>query len=306
MLGPRSALFAPVVRPRPDRGRRRAGRRLQAGVGRRATTAATSRWCAAEHAGAVALLVSATPSLESRHNAERGKLGRSLRLTDAGRAGRAAGGHPGRPARGGAGAAGRARSHFSERLRDEIDAHARPTATRSILLRNRRGYAPLLLCRACGEDFRCDDCGLPRTFHRRGRPPALPLLRLDARRCRRAARPAARRRSSRSAPAPSGWRRRFARALPGRRGRRARPRHGAPARRPGGDARALRARRDPGAGRHPDGLQGPPLPARRARPPCSPPTATSAFPTSAPSSAPTPCSPRSPAGRGAASGRAGS
>ncbi len=36
-----------------------------------------------------------------------------------------------------------------------------------ILLRNRRGYAPMLLCRACGEDMRCPDCGLPRTYHRR-------------------------------------------------------------------------------------------------------------------------------------------
>ncbi len=38
-----------------------------------------------------------------------------------------------------------------------------------ILLRNRRGYSPMLLCRACGEDMRCEDCGLPRTYHRRDR-----------------------------------------------------------------------------------------------------------------------------------------
>ena len=37
----------------------------------------------------------------------------------------------------------------------------------AILLRNRRGFAPTLLCRACGEDFRCDACGLPRTLHKK-------------------------------------------------------------------------------------------------------------------------------------------
>ena len=46
--------------------------------------------------------------------------------------------------------------------------------------------------------------------------------------------------------------------------RRPRPRHRPPARRPGGPAGALRPRRDPGAHRHPDGLQGAPLPERRA------------------------------------------
>ncbi|MEO8277646.1 MAG: primosomal protein N', partial [Thermoanaerobaculia bacterium] len=56
---------------------------------------------------------------------------------------------------------------FSERLISEIE-RALSEGDQVILLRNRRGYSPLLLCRACGEDFRCDDCGLPRTYHRRG------------------------------------------------------------------------------------------------------------------------------------------
>jgi len=58
--------------------------------------------------------------------------------------------------------------HFSERLKLEI-RKAITEGDQVILLRNRRGYAPMLLCRACGEDFRCPDCGLPRTFHRRDR-----------------------------------------------------------------------------------------------------------------------------------------
>jgi primosomal protein N' (replication factor Y) len=37
----------------------------------------------------------------------------------------------------------------------------------AILLLNRRGFSPSLLCRACGEDFRCGNCSVARTYHRR-------------------------------------------------------------------------------------------------------------------------------------------
>jgi primosomal protein N' (replication factor Y) len=37
----------------------------------------------------------------------------------------------------------------------------------AILLLNRRGFSPSLLCRACGEDFRCPNCSVARTYHRR-------------------------------------------------------------------------------------------------------------------------------------------
>jgi primosomal protein N' (replication factor Y) len=56
--------------------------------------------------------------------------------------------------------------HYSDRLKEEIAA-ALERGEQVILLRNRRGYSPILLCRACGEDMRCEDCGLPRTYHRR-------------------------------------------------------------------------------------------------------------------------------------------
>lgn len=36
-----------------------------------------------------------------------------------------------------------------------------------ILLINRRGYAPYLLCRECGHEFRCRDCSVTLTVHRR-------------------------------------------------------------------------------------------------------------------------------------------
>src|SRR5262249_58763893 len=116
-----------------------------------------------EQAGAVAVLVSATPSLESRHNAAQGKL---TPLTLTVRAGRgelpegilvdlreeAPRRVPGEVL-------------FSARLKSEIE-EALARSEQIILLRNRRGYAPILLCRACGEDHRCESCGLPRPLHR--------------------------------------------------------------------------------------------------------------------------------------------
>ena len=39
----------------------------------------------------------------------------------------------------------------------------------AILLQPRRGYAPFLLCRDCGHDFRCRQCSVARTVHDRGR-----------------------------------------------------------------------------------------------------------------------------------------
>ncbi|MDX1998492.1 MAG: primosomal protein N' [Thermoanaerobaculia bacterium] len=163
VVGPRSALFAPVVALglvvvdeeqdpayKQDSVPRYHGRDL-----------ALVR---AQHAGAVALLASATPSLESRWNVERGKLAR-LELTErAGKGGLPEGilvdlreeGVPRRPGE----------VVFSKRLQAEI-TRAAEEGDQVILLRNRRGYAPMLLCRACGEDHRCPDCGLPRTLHRK-------------------------------------------------------------------------------------------------------------------------------------------
>jgi primosomal protein N' (replication factor Y) len=38
----------------------------------------------------------------------------------------------------------------------------------AILLQPRRGFAPFLLCRDCGYDFRCSRCSVSRTVHERG------------------------------------------------------------------------------------------------------------------------------------------
>jgi primosomal protein N' (replication factor Y) len=55
---------------------------------------------------------------------------------------------------------------FSSRLRgalrETFDANEQ-----AIILINRRGYAPYLLCRECGHEFRCRDCSVTMTVHRR-------------------------------------------------------------------------------------------------------------------------------------------
>jgi len=47
-------------------------------------------------------------------------------------------------------------------LREVFDA-----GEQVIILINRRGYAPYLLCRECGHEFRCRDCSVTLTVHRR-------------------------------------------------------------------------------------------------------------------------------------------
>lgn len=166
VLGPRSALFAPLP-PGVELGLVVVDEEQDSAYKQDSTPRYNGRDVAlvrARDAGAAVVLVSATPSLESRWNAGRGKLA-PLALTVRAGQGRLPEGIlvdlkqegfrrvPGEV-------------HVSERLRDEVEA-ALATREQVILLRNRRGYSPVLLCRACGEDFRCEDCGLPRTFHRR-------------------------------------------------------------------------------------------------------------------------------------------
>jgi primosomal protein N' (replication factor Y) (superfamily II helicase) len=51
---------------------------------------------------------------------------------------------------------------LKEVLRETFDA-----GEQAIILMNRRGYAPYLLCRECGHEFRCNDCSVTLTVHRR-------------------------------------------------------------------------------------------------------------------------------------------
>ena len=163
VLGPRSALLAPVSRLGLIVVDEEHDTSYKQDVTPRYNGRDLALLRARDH-GAVALLVSATPSLESRHNVTLGKLQRLELLRRAG--------HGQLPEgilvdlRREPGAKRPGEIHFSQRLREEIEG-AVAAGDQIILLRNRRGYAPLLLCRACGEDFRCEDCGLSMTFHKR-------------------------------------------------------------------------------------------------------------------------------------------
>jgi primosomal protein N' (replication factor Y) len=55
---------------------------------------------------------------------------------------------------------------FAQRTREILTATFE-RGEQAILLLNRRGFSPTLLCRACGEDFRCKNCSVARTYHQR-------------------------------------------------------------------------------------------------------------------------------------------
>ncbi len=164
VVGPRSAVFAPLPRlglivvdechetsykqaeaPRYD-----------------ARDVARSR---AREEGATLVLGSATPSVEQEHAAREGRLPRLVLPARTGAHGVAAvevvDVRKERPQEGDHG-----RLLFAARTVEILkDCFSR--GEQAILLLNRRGFSPSLLCRACGEDFRCDRCSVARTYHRR-------------------------------------------------------------------------------------------------------------------------------------------
>ncbi len=166
VLGPRSAILAPIR----ELGLVVVDEEQDSSYKQESTPRYNGRDVAmvrAQLAGAVVVLASATPSLEARLNVEREKLGFLVldervgfgelpqgELVDL-RQEAPASRRPGE-------------IHFSARLLEAMEETLRQDQ-QIILLRNRRGYAPVLLCRACGEDLRCEQCGLPRTFHKRDR-----------------------------------------------------------------------------------------------------------------------------------------
>lgn len=119
----------------------------------------------ARNEGAVIVLGSATPSLESRYNAERGKYGHLLlperieqrpmpqvEIVDM-------------------------RQEFLETRKQQtfsralIDAVTERIANgeQTMLLLNRRGFSSFVACRACGERIECANCSVTLTYHRRDR-----------------------------------------------------------------------------------------------------------------------------------------
>lgn len=116
----------------------------------------------AQKESATVVLGSATPSLESFHNARSGKY-QMLKLPERIAA------RPMAPARIVDMRAvfvrhGKPRV-FSDELLDAIQqTHDR--GEQSIILLNRRGYSSFILCRSCGETVQCPNCDVTLTYHR--------------------------------------------------------------------------------------------------------------------------------------------
>ncbi len=131
--------------------------------------------------GAVAVLGSATPSLESWANAERGRYGKiemrervagrplpEVELVDM-------------------------RTEFRETGKQEIFSRRLLLETQetldrgeqAILLQNRRGHSTTVVCRSCGERMECENCAIAVTYHRQMREDqeAAPGERLECHYC---------------------------------------------------------------------------------------------------------------------------
>ncbi len=119
----------------------------------------------AKQSGAVAILGSATPSVETRYNAEHGKYTMlclperiaqrpmpEVQLVDM----RVEFLETKRQAT------------FSRQLLEEI-SHRLANREQTILLLNRRGFSNFMVCRGCGERLACANCSVTLTHHRRDR-----------------------------------------------------------------------------------------------------------------------------------------
>jgi len=163
-IGPRSALFTPF----PSLGIIVVDEEGDSAYKQEETPRYNARDLAvvrAQHRNIPVVLGSATPSLESRENAARGRytLLRMKKRVEA------------RPLpevevldlrREHAEKEDKGFVIFSTPLRDEL-RKTFAASEQAIILINRRGYAPYLLCRECGHEFRCRDCSVTLTVHRR-------------------------------------------------------------------------------------------------------------------------------------------
>ena len=149
--------------------RRRGARPLVQAAGRRALLGARPGRLARAPAERVPVLLgSATPSLETWQRAAGGPLpaaGAGPRASAAARMPRGAAGRHGRAAARQRPARPRARAAAAGG--DRASASAR--GEQSLLLLNRRGYAPVLHCGACGWKSGCPHCSAWRVFHKADR-----------------------------------------------------------------------------------------------------------------------------------------
>jgi primosomal protein N' (replication factor Y) (superfamily II helicase) len=119
----------------------------------------------ARNESAVIVLGSATPSLETRYNAERGKYTRLVL--------------PGRIERRPMPTVSvidmrrefletRKQATFSRALIDAVTERLE-NGEQTMLLLNRRGFSSFVACRACGERLQCVNCSVTLTYHKRDR-----------------------------------------------------------------------------------------------------------------------------------------
>ncbi len=173
VIGTRSAVFSPL----PDLGMVIVDEEHDASFKQQTSPRYHARDLAlmrARRQRAVALLGSATPSLESYRHARAGKY-RLLELPQRVDA------RPlprvelvamreifRRQAQSEAPAPGQSRPELviSPPLRDALAARL-DRGEQSLVLINRRGYAPVALCRSCGQTLACRDCSAPLTWHKR-------------------------------------------------------------------------------------------------------------------------------------------
>lgn len=166
VIGPRSAAFAPVADP----GLFIVDEEHDASYKQRESPRYDAREVVALRArenGAALLFGSATPSVEALHAAARGRV-TLLRL-------------PERIARRALPEVAVVDLRLETARPDEkgVPLFSRPLLERltevfargeqAILLQPRRGFAPFLLCRDCGHEFRCRQCSVARTVHDHGR-----------------------------------------------------------------------------------------------------------------------------------------
>ena len=161
VVGARSALFAPI----PDLGLIVVDEEHESSFKQESTPRYHARTVARERArleGAVCVLGSATPSMESWADAERGKMIR-LQLLE-----RVAGGalpsiqvvdmKVQKPEKG-------KWLVMSQPMITAL-AHTLDRGERAILFLNQRGFAPAWHCRTCGGSVHCETCDVSLTYHR--------------------------------------------------------------------------------------------------------------------------------------------
>ncbi|MBW2038643.1 MAG: primosomal protein N' [Deltaproteobacteria bacterium] len=155
VIGARSAIFAPCK----DLGliivdeEHETSYKQEEGVRYNARDLALVR---AKREGAVVVLGSATPSLESFYNAQRGKF-QPLHLTQ-----RVAGGIL--PQVDIVDLKGEKHPLLSSTLKEAL-AEALENGGQSLLFLNRRGFSSSVICADCGSPFKCNNCSVTLTFH---------------------------------------------------------------------------------------------------------------------------------------------